>query len=115
MFTLKKHERLLKRAEYTAVNQNGERYYTKNFLIVLKPNGLDIARLGITVSKKAGNSVKRNRIKRLIREFFRLNKKEISKGLDIVIVVIKIRDKCSLLHIKEELGGLLIKNDSLAS
>lgn len=115
MFTLKKNERLLKRAEFTAVNQNGEKYYTKNFLIILKPNGLDIARLGITISKKVGNSVKRNRIKRLIREFFRLNKKEIPKGLDIVIVALKKCDKCNLLNIKEELGGLLLKNDSLAS
>jgi ribonuclease P protein component len=45
-----------------------------------------VKRLGITVTKKTGNAVKRNRIKRLIREFFRLNKALFPAGQDLVIM-----------------------------
>lgn len=49
-------------------------------------NDLEINRLGISVSKKVGNSVIRHRTTRLIRESFRLNKENIAKGYDIVVV-----------------------------
>lgn len=113
LFTLDKNERLLKSSEFQAVKKNGDKYYTKNFLIILKPNRLERSRIGITIRKKEGNSVKRNRIKRLIREFFRLNKKEIPKGFDILIVALKQVDGYGLSNITEELGGPLLKNDSL--
>lgn len=46
-------------------------------------------RLGITVTKKTGNAVKRNRIKRLIREFFRLNKALFPAGYNDVVIMAK--------------------------
>lgn len=114
-FSFKKEERILKRAEFINLNINGARHYTKNFVVILKQNRINITRLGITVSKRFGNSVKRNRIKRLIREFFRLNKQQIPKGYDIVIVALKESNNFTFSKVKEELGDLLLKDDGLFS
>ena len=114
-FSFSQEERILKRAEFIDLNLHGTRYYTKNFVVILKQNRRDITRLGITVSKRVGNSVKRNRIKRSIREFFRLSKQQIPKGYDIMIVALKESDKSDFLKVQEELGDLLLGNDDLFS
>ena len=50
-------------------------------------NGGQQTRIGISASKKVGNSVVRHRVTRLLREVFRLNEDRLGQGLDIVIVV----------------------------
>ena len=49
-------------------------------------NGVSVNRLGISVSKKVGNSVVRHRVKRLIKESYRLNEEMFNSGLDIVVI-----------------------------
>ena len=110
-FSFKKEERIFRRAELIDLNIHGRRFYTKNFLVILKQNRRDITRLGMTVSKRVGKAVQRNRMKRLIREFFRLNKQEIPKGYDILIIASKENDALNISKVKEELGDLLLKND----
>ena len=51
------------------------------------PNGLDRSRLGIAVPRRVGNAVVRNRVKRMVRESFRLLQHELPQGLDLVVVV----------------------------
>ncbi len=113
-FTFQKKERIIKRAGFINLNLHGKRYFSKNFALILKKNKGDITRLGINVSKKVGGSVKRNRIKRAIREFFRHNKKQIPKGYDIMISALKQGDNYPFLKVQEELGYLL-KSDVLFS
>jgi len=86
LFSFKKSERILKSEDYASVRLAGVSSYTKHFRVMSMPNNLGITRLGITVSKKIGNAVKRNRIKRIVRELFRLNKSFFPDGYDIVIV-----------------------------
>lgn len=78
-----------------SINRNGmfQRLYSKgascsdkNIVIYLLPNRRPFNRLGITVSKKTGCAVIRNRTKRLIRESYRLNEDRLKSGYDIVVV-----------------------------
>ncbi len=106
-FSYSKKERLLKRRDFVNLNQGGRRLYSKNFLIILKKNALCFSRLGITVTKKIGNAVKRNRIKRLVREFFRLNKERLPKGYDISIIARADVSTFRLQDIERELREVL--------
>jgi len=87
--TFRKTEKILKRKDYLAIYQRGVRSYTRNFVVVKSRNETGVKRLGISVPKKTGSAVKRNRLKRLIREFFRLHKNRITDSQDIVIITRK--------------------------
>ena len=72
--------------EFGKVYNRRESFANKYLVMYLSPNCLDCSRIGISVSKKVGNSVVRHRITRLIRESYRLNKDNIKEGFDIVVV-----------------------------
>ena len=62
------------------------------FLVLYtRPNRLEINRVGITVSKKLGHAVVRNRVRRRLREVYRLNEEQFQNGWDIVVVA---RSRC---------------------
>jgi ribonuclease P protein component len=85
-FSFPKSERILKRADFVNLNRSGKRLYTKHFTLILKRNGQGVTRLGVTAGKHAGNAVRRNRLKRLVREYYRLSKACLPQGYDIVII-----------------------------
>jgi ribonuclease P protein component len=84
-FVIPRACRLLRRAEYDAVYHQGRRRAAREFTIFLRPNGLDLSRFGWSIKKALGSAVRRNRIRRRLREIVRLHLKEISPGWDIVI------------------------------
>ncbi len=79
-------DRLRKRYEFRQAQLRGRRIHTPHFLIVVLPNALQNTRLGITVTKKVGTAVERNRIKRVVREVFRRNRTLFPGGHDFVFI-----------------------------
>jgi ribonuclease P protein component len=77
--------RLVRRVEYDAVYRAGRRKSSREFTIFLRPNDLDISRFGWSIKKALGSAVRRNRIRRRLREIVRLHRQEIASGWDIVI------------------------------
>ncbi|WP_346665755.1 ribonuclease P protein component [uncultured Mailhella sp.] len=83
--TWPRERRITRRAEYTACYNGGERLFTKYFVVFARSSGTSGAgRLGLAVTKKCGNAVARNRIKRVLRAFFRLHQDEMPP-MDIVV------------------------------
>ena len=79
-------ESLKKNHQFQFVFRNGKSYANKYLVMYVKENGLEKNRIGISVSKKVGNSVVRHRVTRLVRESYRLHESIYNSGLDIVIV-----------------------------
>lgn len=69
-----KRVRLLKRRDFTRLLQTAHRVHSRHFIIVWKTGVGNDARIGITVSRKVGSAVTRNRYKRLVREYYRRRK-----------------------------------------
>lgn len=90
-YTLPRQARIRRRPEFAACYERGRRYHTEHFLVFVLSGerpGLG-ARMGMAVSRKVGKAVVRNRVKRLLREFFRLHPEALPVEADIVTVAKK--------------------------
>ena len=79
-------ESLKKNSDFQVVYRRGRSYANKYLVMYVLENSSEGNRLGISVSKKVGNSVVRHRVTRLIRESYRLHEDIFNSGLDIVVV-----------------------------
>ena len=83
---MKFSESLKKNKDFQIVYRQGKSYANKYLVMYILKNELGRNRLGISVSKKVGNSVIRHHLTRLIRESYRLSEEHFQSGYDIVII-----------------------------
>jgi ribonuclease P protein component len=104
--TFRKEERIRKRADFQRISRVGAKIQTPHFRVSICPNGLSHSRLGVTVGRRVGSAVQRNRIKRRVREFFRLNKDSLPGSSDLVVTAREGAVSLNFWQVCEELKGL---------
>jgi len=87
--TYRPRERIRKKNDFLSLYRKGTRYQAKYFNLIYFPNDLNFSRMAVIVSRKIGNSVKRNKIKRWMRDLFRRNKDFLKRNFDILIIAKK--------------------------
>ena len=106
---------LSRRGDFKKVFELGSKFSSKYLVIYARPNGLSFSRLGLSVSKKIGNAVVRNRIKRLLREALRKQLMTKSVRYDFVLVARSASLQAGLADLSGELArafaGLVNEND----
>lgn len=83
---LPRTDRVRRRSAFRRIQSEGRRVHTQHFVLIQRASEAGRRRLGITVTKKIGNAVARNRVKRVVREAFRLHRELFTPDVDIVFI-----------------------------
>ena len=104
---LTREQRLRRRQDFLRVQSGGARVTTKHFVFLMAPRTPHApTRLGITVTRKVGCAVVRNRAKRLVRETFRQLSGRLPEGVDMVVIVRKALDGLTTPDVVQEWTGV---------
>ncbi len=106
-FTFPRSVRVRSRADYLKIQQSGRKVGGRYLIILSMDNDLPASRFGITVSRKTGSAVTRNRIKRRIRDLQRLNRDCIVPGKDIVVIATREASTATFERMKIEYTDLI--------
>jgi len=96
-------DRVRKRFEYRRLRDVGRRVHTRSFVLLIARSEQPGSRLGITVSRQVGNAVRRNRIKRLLRETFRQHRAWFPVPSDVVVIAKSGGSATSFAEVEREL------------
>jgi ribonuclease P protein component len=109
-FQFTKAEHLTRKKEFERVFNEGKVFKNNEVVLYVIPNDFLHSRLGLVVSKKVGNAVRRNRAKRLLREAYRLNKHLLKTHVDIIAIPRHpFSSVLKLLDIEDEFKKLLLQ------
>jgi ribonuclease P protein component len=109
----RRSDRLRNSRDYRRVSSNSARVTSREFVMLVAtagPEPTGSVRLGITASRKVGNAVVRNRVKRSVRQWFRTRRRGIApgpEGLDMVVIARRAASRLNPLEIAERLDGLV--------
>jgi ribonuclease P protein component len=102
-------QRLKRPSDFRAVLDRGTKRHSRDFILFRAGVGPDLPRLGVSVGRKVGGAVARNRIKRLLRESFRLHWREWElSGANLVVIAKRGADALSLHEVSRELSGAIV-------
>ena len=102
---LPREARIRKRAQFLRMSRAARRLRGRLFLYQWTPNGLSHWRLGVTVTRRvARRAVERNRLKRLVREAFRLSRPQEGPGVDLVVIALPAAREATWTAVREDLG-----------
>lgn len=105
LFIVMKNTISLNRNEqFLNVYRTGKRSYHKFFTLYYLPNGKDYNRLGFKVGKKLAKATRRNRVRRLLRESYRLSEEKIATGYDVILAA---KDGCLELNSYDEVSEIV--------
>jgi len=107
-FRFTKKERITHPQDFRKIMRLGRRISSRNFILFVQKSENTFHRLGIVAKKEVGPATCRNRMKRYIREFFRLHKHQIKGSYDIVLMIKKGYSLNRYREAEKELRGLLI-------
>ncbi|HTY21676.1 MAG TPA: ribonuclease P protein component [Desulfomonilaceae bacterium] len=108
-FTFPGQHRICRSSEYRKIMERGTRHRTPHFQIRMLRNPLGLTRLGIAAGKKVGKACARNRIKRRLREYFRLNRDSMPPETDIVFIPLHSTAALNTKQLREELDRFFAK------
>jgi len=108
---MERKERITKPRQYAEVYERGRSYPSEFIVLRTLPNNLDYSRYGLSISKKVGNAVTRNKLKRRLREINRVE--SFKPGWDIVFILRPAAAEVSFSSLKKSVETLLIKADIL--
>ena len=107
MFNLPKEKRIRSKKHFQYMFENGTRHFCSHGLIISADQWTDHAGFAVIASKKCGNAVRRNRLKRLFREFYRLYSQELPPKKDFLFIANpKIKDDFSLQTLQQSIAEL---------
>jgi ribonuclease P protein component len=103
---LPRSRRIRKRSEYLYLQRVGQRRVCQSFVVITRPRAAG-SRIGITASRRTGDAVTRNRVKRLVREFFRQQRSCLTAEKDIVVIARPQAAELSYAEVTRELAAAL--------
>jgi len=99
--------RIRARRDFLRLQRDRRGKVAQHFLVLQAASPVSETRIGVTASRKIGGAVQRNRVKRWVREYFRLNRTELQPGSDIIVIARAGADKLSYKDVERELGAVL--------
>lgn len=108
-FGFSKSDRVVRREDFLLAQKRGRRVHSAHFVIVLFDRGSGVSRLGLVTSRKVANAVGRNRVRRVLREVFRLNRPRFPERHDVVIIAREGAASLDSQTIRAEILGALAR------
>lgn len=100
--------RIKKRSDFVELQEKGQKLFSRNFLIIVNSSQLENSRFGVTITTKVDKrAVKRNKLKRRLREIFRLTHNKFKVPIDLIVIARNDATELTFAEVKRQILGTL--------